>query len=95
MNTTARFVEKSLLQHFNTDGRAKEGDSLDENGTILRFKNGYLHGENEPAVECDDGHIEFWKNGLLHREDGPAVISNYGNVQEIWKDGEFVKVLEN
>jgi hypothetical protein len=67
----------------------KEGDYLAENNSILRFKNGYLHGENEPAVVCDDGHIEFWNNGKLHRGKGdPAIISQSGDITEFWTNGK-------
>lgn len=37
--------------------------------------NGILHREDGPAVERDDGTIEWHRHGLRHREGGPAVVT--------------------
>lgn len=37
--------------------------------------NGLFHCEDGPAVERDDGTIEWHSYGLRHREDGPAVVT--------------------
>lgn len=65
---------------------------------ILNWKNGLLNSEpGIPAVQMEDTHTEYWTMGKLHNdslnEEGeimPAVISNYGEVEEYWKDGERI-----
>jgi hypothetical protein len=42
------------------------------------YKEGKLHREDGPAVECDNGDCKWYKEGKLHRVDGPARISATG-----------------
>ena len=66
--------------------------------TIVRFKNGLLHGDKTPdgldipAYETETGHTEYFKNGFLHREKGPAVITDWGEWEEWWNDGELILI---
>lgn len=92
METKARFLQYSNKVCRDESGKIQDGDVLFQK-MIMRFKNGLLHGENEPAVSCIDGHLEYWKNGKLHREKGPAVLTiqedENGNVyEEYWQNGE-------
>lgn len=67
-------------------------------GTIVRFRNGLLHGGTTPegldipAYETDTGHTEYFENGILHRENGPAIISDWGDWEEWWNNGELVLI---
>jgi hypothetical protein len=78
-------------------GKTNEGD-YNINGDIFRFENGLLHGgknaegETQPAVELLDGHTEWWTDGQLHRDDGPAVITENGEREEFWRNGELVMI---
>lgn len=91
METKARFLNYTDKICRDESGRIQDGDILLPK-QIMRFKNGLLHGENEPAVSCIDGHHEHWKNGKLHRKGQPAVLSitedENGNVyEEFWEEG--------
>jgi hypothetical protein len=43
------------------------------NGDKFWYKDGKLHKEDGPAIDCIDGSRKWWIEGKLHREDGPAV----------------------
>lgn len=64
--------------------------------TIVRFRNGLLHGDKTPdgldipAYETETGHTEYFKNGFLHREKGPAVITDWGDWEEWWNEGKLI-----
>lgn len=64
--------------------------------TIVRFRNGLLHSDKTldgldiPAYETETGHTEYFKNGFLHREKGPAVITDWGDWEEWWNEGELI-----
>lgn len=66
--------------------------------TIVRFKNGLLHGGKTPdgldipAYETDIGHAEYFNKGLLHRVNAPAVISDWGDWEEWWNEGELILI---
>ena len=66
--------------------------------TIVRFRNGLLHGDKTPdgldipAYETETGHTEYFKNGFLHREKGPAVITDWGDWEEWWNEGELILI---
>ena len=66
--------------------------------TIVRFRNGLLHGDKTPdgldipAYETETGHTEYLKNGFLHRVNGPAVISDWGDWEEWWNEGELILI---
>jgi hypothetical protein len=59
---------------------------------ILRFKNGFLHHDEMPALEHVDGRLEYLKNGILHREEGPALIDIPTGRHEYWIAGELKEV---
>jgi hypothetical protein len=80
------------------DGKMCDGEYY-INGTIARFKNGFLHGgvnsagESQPAIESNfQNHIEWWTDGRLHREEGPAVITEFGNWEEFWIEGTLQEI---
>ena len=58
-------TQSRLLQY--TDKICRDDSGIIQNGDklfpkmILRFNNGLLHGEGEPAAEYLDGHHEWWK----------------------------------
>lgn len=55
-----------------------------EDGIICYYKNGNLHREDGPAVECDEFR-EWWSHGVLHREDGPACeYEHIGGCSKRW-----------
>lgn len=66
--------------------------------TIVRFRNGLLHGGKVPdgldipAYETETGHTEYFENGFLHRVNGPAVISDWGDWEEWWNEGELILI---
>lgn len=94
METKARFLQYTDKICRDESGRIQDGDILLPK-MIMRFKNGLLHGEGEPAVSCTDGHLEFWKNGHLHKDDGPAVVNIMEqedgiDYEEYWINGERI-----
>jgi hypothetical protein len=92
MKTKARFLSLQGKQVYDLDNKPKEGDYLNDEGTIFRFKSGFLHSDKLPAIECNDTHREYWNNGKIHREEGPAVVSEYGEWEEYWTNGELQKI---
>lgn len=60
-------------------------------GTIMRFKNGYLDGDGEPALEYENGGVEYWTAGFPHGE--PAVIQDFGAREEYWNQGFLLKII--
>ena len=52
-------------------------------------KDGFLHREDGPAVECN-GSIFWYLNGLLHREDGPAIEYSDG-IKKWYKKGKLLR----
>lgn len=94
METKSRFLQYTDKICRDESGRIQDGDVLFPK-MIMRFKNGLLHGENEPAVSCTDGHLEFWKDGRLHKDNGPAVVNireqpEGQDYEEYWKNGERI-----
>lgn len=80
------------------EGKLCDGEYNIKN-TIARFKNGFLHGgvnsegEPQPAIECGfQNHVEWWEDGKLHRENGPAVITEFGNWEEFWLQGQLQEI---
>lgn len=70
-------------------------------GTTINYHNGFFEdyvddgGLLQPAIQCDDGHVEYCHEGLLDRSNGlPAVISNYSNRVEWWSKGRLVKIRD-
>jgi hypothetical protein len=61
-------------------------DDLIINGYVVKafstkywYKDNYIHREDGPAIEYDNGDKEWWYNGRLHRSNGPAVECANGN----------------
>lgn len=54
--------ENKLVKDIN--GQPISGDVFND-GTILRFKNGYLDGGVQPAIEQNDGYAEYYNNGIF------------------------------
>lgn len=65
------------------------GEKTTGDGTVLRFKNGYLHAEGTPAIE-GPGHAEYWENGILIK----ALTDNFDTL-EIWENGQPVRIEKN
>lgn len=84
---------------FGVTFRDKETEELRQGDlfggdVIMRFKNGLLHGDDIPAVEYNDGHMEYFRHGVLHRDGNrPAIIDVSGKkkLYEFWNNGEFIK----
>lgn len=53
---------------------------INSRGTKFYYKKGTktVHRINGPAIEWDDGSIEYVVNGETHRLDGPAIIDADG-----------------
>lgn len=55
----------------------------DENKSIVYYKNGKIHRDNEPAILKYNGdkliEKQYYKNGIVHRDNGPAAIYYYDN----------------
>ena len=87
VQTKARF-----LQYVGKVLRDKDGYLLDDDiykgGIILRFRNGRLDGEGEPAVETEDCHIEYWDKGQL-----VEVVTDYMNHKEKWQDNVLQEII--
>lgn len=83
---------------FNDISKKPMNGEFNVSGDIIRFKNGLLHGGKSPdgndipAFETEDGHVEFFENGLLHRENFPAVISDFGDWEEWWNHGNLIYI---
>lgn len=98
METKARFLQYTDKICRDEEGKIQDGDILLPK-MIMRFKNGLLHGDGEPAVSCMDGHLEYWKNGKLHSDVGPAILTimedeNGHTYEEYWKNGEHISQPE-
>lgn len=61
-----------------------------QNGDKEWLKDGKLHRDDGPAVECVDGYKAWYKNGLRHRDDGPATEDQYGN-KEWFVNGQSIR----
>lgn len=85
--TKARFLHYTGKVFFDEEGSLLEGDIYEEN-TILRFHKGLLDGQELPAVEGMDCHIERWKEGYLQR-----VTTDYMNHREIWQNNIPIEII--
>lgn len=65
----------------------KEGEVTLPDGTIMRFKNGRIDGNGEPALEYEDGGVEYWKQG--YPDGSPAIIQDFGTKMEYWENGKL------
>jgi hypothetical protein len=81
-------------------GEAMQGEYAIEN-TIMRFEKGLLHGgkdvygDEQPAIEIPNGHVEWWDHGEIHRDGAPAIITQYGEWEEWWSHGTLVEIRDN
>jgi hypothetical protein len=58
------------------------GCIVDKYSDVAWYKNGEIHRENAPAIECANGTKSWFLNGKRHRTDGPAV--EYANGSKEW-----------
>lgn len=109
-STKSRFysLQENRKETHNKDGSLKNGQEYkifhkkfgrDSISCILNWKNGFLHSLPDiPAVQMDDGHMEYWTEGYLNNEkhdsEGnlmPAVIAEFGTIEEYWIHGTKLK----
>ena len=64
---------------------------IDDGGTKWWYRDGKLHREDGPAVECADGYKSWYRNGKLHREDGPAIEKANGTKQWYLNDKKLTQ----
>ena len=87
IQTKARFLHYTGKVFRDEHGNLLEGDVYRDE-TILRFHNGLLDGQELPAVEGIDCHIERWKEGFLQR-----VTTDYMDRREIWKNNVPIEII--
>lgn len=87
----------SKAKHFigaliidNETNKPIEGLKELPDGTKMRFKDGYIDGNGEPALEYEDGGVEYWTKG--HPDGKPAIIQFFGSREEYWENGILQKV---
>ena len=109
-DSKSRFIslQENWKPAHNKSGELKNGQEYkifhnkfgrDTISCLLNWKNGFLHSEPDlPAVQMDDGHVEYWKDGVLHNDEHdsegnlmPAVIAEWGRVEEYWINGTRIK----
>ena len=65
---------------------------VDEEGTRCYYNSaGELHRDDGPAVEYEDGHVEWYQNGRLHRNHGPAAIW-WNGTKEWYQNGQLHRI---
>lgn len=57
-------------------------------GTVLWYRQGVLHRDNGPAVECPNGEQRWFQSGREHRENGPAIVRPNGS-RQWFRDGKL------
>jgi hypothetical protein len=67
---------------------------IDYYGTKWWRLNGYLHREDGPAVENNNGYKAWYINGEKHRVDGPAVEFHDGRKAWYLNDKYFINKEE-
>lgn len=92
MKTKARFLQYTDKICRDENGNLLDGDILLED-KIMRFNSGLLHGDGEPAIACNDGHMEYWSNGKINRKGKPAILTiredeNGIVYEEYWENGQ-------
>ena len=89
-STVARFLMYQGLTFIDEAKQIAHG-YYDLGDLLVRLdENGLLHGQDEPAIQTENGHLEWWNHGVLHRMDAPAVLSSYGEYQERWENGRRI-----
>lgn len=71
-------------------GNPMQGERTMSDGSIMRFKDGLIHGGEFPAIEYENGGTEYWVNGFPHGK--PAIITNFGTRSEFWEHGQLLKI---
>lgn len=71
-------------------GNPIDGNHIMEDGTLIRFRNGYIDGGDLAAIEYENGGIEFWVEGFPHGF--PAIVTDYGSHEEDWNKGTLIEV---
>lgn len=71
------------------NGRYEEKDLK----KISWYRNGVLHRENGPAVECENGEKHWFIDGKHHRDDGPAQI--WSNIDYWFTHGKIPTNVED
>lgn len=71
-------------------GKPMNGERRMSDGSLMRFKEGLIHGGEFPAIEYENGGTEYWQNGFPHGN--PAVITNFGTRTETWNHGQLIKI---
>ena len=65
-------------------GKLKDGLHYANHGTIkLQYKNGSLHKEDGPAIECIDGRKEYWFNGKEVNVKNDEEFFRYVNLKDL------------
>ena len=65
------------------------------NGDKFWYKDGKLHKEDGPAIDCIDGLRKWWIEGKLHREDGPACEWTNGYKEWYLENEEYFEINLN
>lgn len=70
MSKEDKLLEKSRYpqyvgKQFRDESKNLRDGDMFAKGVIFRFKNGFLDGADEPAIETEDGHIEYWQKGQI------------------------------
>lgn len=81
-----RFESKEEREHFkegtpSTSPKAKNGKRT-ENGDVIYYKDGMIHREDGPAMECKNGDKFWFHNEVPHRIGGPAC--EFANGPKMW-----------
>jgi|GEM_PF-4502930 len=74
-------TKNEVVESFKT-AAGKVEVIVNKDGTEMRFLNGKLHGDKEPAVKFSNGSLGWYENGKLSRIGKPAFQSIDGD--EIW-----------
>lgn len=62
-----------------------EGPALIQDDSTSWYLNGKLHRIGAPAVEYENGNVEWWLQGVKHRVNGPAIINDQS--EQWWSYG--------
>lgn len=82
-----KFMGQMIYDEF---GNPMNGERTMSDGSLMRFKNGLIHGGEFPAIEYENGGTEYWVNGFPHGN--PAVITDFGSRSETWIHGQLIKI---
>lgn len=83
---SGRLMDKEGNQHWYFHWKPHRDEGLpayvNAHGTTKKwYRFGDLHREGDlPAIEWEDGGVEYYKRGMRHRENGPAIIRANGDM---------------